>query len=136
MTKQFERDQIAKAIEKYQSEHPMPIAAFDVSTLKDEETCDIIKKTVNRIMQQMEKDSETYIIYEMAKAYLEGAQLMIGEKENATVPVQIKRQDGKIFPLHPSFAYWDKSRMLLFTEAITCESAHTLGWDWEVTENV
>ena len=70
---QITKEQITEAINKYQEMHPLPYS-IDVTDLRCKEDADIITATIEKIMVQVNKDTEMYVICEMAKAYMAGIQ--------------------------------------------------------------
>ena len=51
----------------------MPVR-YDVTSLPDRESADSITEQINKIAEQIDKDTEMYLICEMAKMYMEGIQ--------------------------------------------------------------
>jgi len=68
---QFDKNQIREQIDKYQKAHPQKVI-FDVTQLNVSGPSEIGMLIQSVITQEM-KNSEMYIICELAKAYLEGA---------------------------------------------------------------
>ena len=68
----FDKDQINKAINKFQEKHPQMVW-HDVTKIKDVEYIDTISSQIEIIARKFQEDTDMYIICEMAKKYLEGA---------------------------------------------------------------
>jgi hypothetical protein len=68
----FDKDQIKKAIDKFQKEHPQMVW-HDVTQIKDEKYIDTISSQIEIIARKLQEDTDMYIVCEMAKMYLEGA---------------------------------------------------------------
>ena len=69
----FTREQIAEAIDKYQDEHRLYApATYDVTSLKGKESADKITEEINKIVAKVNKDTEMWLICEMAKMYMQG----------------------------------------------------------------
>lgn len=68
----FDKDQINKAINKFQEEHPQMVW-HDVTRIKDVEYIDTISSQIEIIARKLQEDTDMYIVCEMAKKYLEGA---------------------------------------------------------------
>ena len=70
----FNDAQIRQAIESFQKSHPpLTGCSYDVTHVNDEHSLDILKDAVDRLAEKATKDTEMYIIMEMAKQYLNGA---------------------------------------------------------------
>ena len=69
----FTREQIAKAIDKYQTEHPLfaPMM-YDVTSLPDIESADCITNEIRKYQDKIAEDTEMWLICEMAKMYMQG----------------------------------------------------------------
>lgn len=123
----FDENQIRQAIEKFQKTHPVHYD-FDISHINSEASLDIIKSEVERLMEEMLKDSDMYIICEMAKQYLNGAKLTVGKK--TIVPAILH---------HPKFGevrgWHDRQRELLYLDYISLEAVNELGWKWEEVDD-
>lgn len=68
------KEQIVQAINKFQDEHPLPFPniKYDVTTLPNKESVNVISATIDRIMIEVNKNTEMYLVCEMAKAYMAG----------------------------------------------------------------
>lgn len=64
--------EIRKAIEKYQEEHPLRFGTLDVTAISSKEGADIISQTIERISKKVDEDTELWCICEMAKLYMQG----------------------------------------------------------------
>lgn len=69
----FTRKQIAEAIDKYQTEHPlfMPMV-YDVTSLPDIESADFITKEIQKYQDKIAEETTMHLICEMAKMYMQG----------------------------------------------------------------
>lgn len=96
----FTRKEITEAIDRYQEKHPLPYS-IDVTTLPTKDDADIISATIERIVAQVNKDTEMYIICEMAKAYMAGIVPRYERKHEskilyeATIPLNPKTKKNR-----------------------------------------
>ena len=69
----FTRKQIAEAIDKYQTEHPLfaPMM-YDVTSLPDIESADCITNEIRKYQDKIAEETEMWLICEMAKMYMQG----------------------------------------------------------------
>ena len=65
-------EEIRKAIEKYQNEHPLHSDMLDVTTISSKEGADIISQTIEKVSKKVDEDTELWCICEMAKMYMQG----------------------------------------------------------------
>ena len=72
MNDNIDKNEIRKAIDRLQAEHPCGIA-YDPAAFVNMEAVNTIKKCVDKIARRMMEDTEINIICEFAKLYLEGA---------------------------------------------------------------
>lgn len=69
----FTNEEIRKAIEKYQKEHPLHFGTMlDVTAISSEEGVNIISQTIEEISKKVEEDTDLWCICEMAKMYMQG----------------------------------------------------------------
>ena len=67
------REEITKAIDKYQEKHPLPFGTvLDVTTISSKESADIISETIEQISKKVDEGTELWCICEMAKLYMQG----------------------------------------------------------------
>lgn len=87
-------EEVRKAIEKYQEQHPLPFGTMmDVTVISSKEGADIISQTIERISKKIDEDTELWCICEMAKMYMQGVR-----------PVYPVRNTGK-WKLHGMIYY-------------------------------
>jgi hypothetical protein len=120
----FDENQIRQAIEKYQRAHHPIDYAVDVSHINSEDSLNMIKSEVEKLVEKMQKDADMYIICEMAKQYLNGAKPTVGKK--TIVPAILHHP--KIGEVH---GWHDRQRELLYLDYISLEAVNELGWKWE-----
>lgn len=89
----FDKDQIKKAINKFQDAHPQMVW-HDVTKIKDEESIDIIRSQIDIIARKIQEDTEMYIVCEMTKKYLEGARPVYYKKRPTGKWTPVKDWDG------------------------------------------
>ena len=66
-------EEIRKAIEKYQKEHPLHFGAMiDVTAISSKEGADIISQTIEKTSKKIDEDTDLWCICEMAKMYMQG----------------------------------------------------------------
>lgn len=68
----FNIEQIRQAIDSLQKIHPCN-GVFDVTKIDNENGVDAIKNVIDKYIEKAMKDTEIYLICEMAKQYLNGA---------------------------------------------------------------
>ena len=68
----FNEGQIREAIESFQKSHPIGFG-IDIAHIDSLESLEAMKNEIDGYIRKAEKDSEIYIICEMAKQYLNGA---------------------------------------------------------------
>lgn len=68
----MKKDDIRKAIEKYQREH-FDGTFYDVTAFDKKADIDVITDAINKISKRYIEEQEFVVICEMAKKYLEGA---------------------------------------------------------------
>ena len=71
MTDNIDKDEIRRAIDRLQIEHPCNIA-YDPIAFANMEAVNTIQRCIDQIAKRMAEDTEINIICEMAKLYLEG----------------------------------------------------------------
>lgn len=66
-------EEVRKAIEKYQKEHPLHFGTMiDVTAISSKEGADIISQTIEQVSKKIGEDTELWCICEMAKMYMQG----------------------------------------------------------------
>lgn len=79
----FNEGVIRDAITKYQQAHPLPFNSIvDCTRIGSFESVDLIKSVVDKYIKQAEKDSDIYVICEMARLYLDGVRPYYTDKEH------------------------------------------------------
>ena len=82
-------EEMRKAIEKYQVEHPLHFGTMlDVTAISSKEGADIISQTIEQISNKVNEDTELWCICEMAKMYMQGVK-----------PVYPLRSQGEWLPI-------------------------------------
>ncbi len=71
MNDNIDKNEIRRAIDRLQAEHPCGIA-YDPTAFVNMEAVDTIKKCVDKIARRMMEDTEINVICEFAKLYLDG----------------------------------------------------------------
>ena len=125
MTRLIDPEEIKRSIEKFKEEHIKykPDCLYDVSEIDGLDGVNMISKTINKILKDTEKDTELYIICEMAKAYVDGAKPVYRAKRYK--PVTLVKEKYKIN------AVYDECEMLYYLNTITRESLIECGWKEE-----
>lgn len=80
MNDNIDKNEIRKAIDRLQAEHPCGIA-YDPTAFVNMEAVNTIKEFVDKIARRMMEDTEINIICEFAKLYLEGVRPMVMRKQ-------------------------------------------------------
>mgnify|MGYP003304187094 CR=1 FL=1 len=80
MENNIDKDEIRRAIDRLQAEHPCGIN-YDPTAFVNMEAVNTIKGCIDRIAKRMMEDTEINIICEFAKLYLEGVRPMIEPKQ-------------------------------------------------------
>lgn len=66
-------EEVRKAIEKYQKEHPLHFGTMiDVTAISSEEGANIVSQQIEKISKKVDEDTELWCICEMAKMYMRG----------------------------------------------------------------
>ena len=71
MNDNIDKNEIRRAIDRLQAEHPCGIA-YDLTAFVNMEAVNTIKECVDKIARRMMEDTEINIICEFAKLYLDG----------------------------------------------------------------
>lgn len=71
MNDNIDKNEIRRAIDRLQAEHPCGIA-YDPTAFVNMEAVNTIKKCVDKIARRMMEDTEINVICEFAKLYLDG----------------------------------------------------------------
>lgn len=77
-------EEVRKAIEKYQKEHPLHSAMLDVTSISSKEGVDVLNNVIEQVSKKVDEDTELWAICEMAKMYMQGVR-----------PVYPVKQEGK-----------------------------------------
>lgn len=80
MNDNIDKNEIRKAIDRLQAEHPCGIA-YDPATFVNMEAVNTIKECVDKIARRMMEDTEINIICEFAKLYLDGVRPVVMPKQ-------------------------------------------------------
>lgn len=66
-------EEVRKAIEKYQKEHPLHFGTMiDVTAIDSKEGVDVINNVIEQVSKKVDEDTELWCICEMAKMYMQG----------------------------------------------------------------
>ena len=95
MNDNIDKDEIRRAIDRLQIEHPCGIA-YDPTAFVSMEAVNTIKECVDKIARRMMEDTEINIICEFAKLYLEGARPTILPKREWIPFSERLPEDGKL----------------------------------------
>jgi len=79
MNDNINKDEIRRAIDRLQVEHPCHFA-FDATKYDSTDSVDVVKRVIDNIMDQLRDDADIHIICEMAKLYLDGVRPMVTTK--------------------------------------------------------
>ena len=79
MIDNIDKDEIRKAIDRLQVEHPCHFA-FDATKFDSTDTIDVITKVIDNVMESIRDDADIHIICEMAKLYLDGVKPTIEDR--------------------------------------------------------
>lgn len=79
MNDNIDKNDIRRAIDRLQAEHPCGIA-YDPAAFVNMEAVNLIKEGVDRIAKRMAEDTEINIICEFAKLYLDGVRPVVERK--------------------------------------------------------
>ena len=94
-------EEVRKAIEKYQEEHPLHFGKMiDVTAVSSKEGADIISQTIERVSKKVDEDTELWCICEMAKMYMQGVKPVYPVRPQGKwveVEKQGKTGDGRVF---------------------------------------
>lgn len=80
MNDNIDKNEIRKAIDRLQAEHPCGIA-YDPTAFVNMEAVNTIKGCIDKIARRMMEDTEINIICEFAKLYLEGVRPTVKPKQ-------------------------------------------------------
>lgn len=89
------REEVRKAIDKYQKEHPLHFGTvLDVTAISSKESADIISKTIEQISEKVNEDTELWCICEMAKMYMQGVKPVYTVKQHGEwIPISVQEPD-------------------------------------------
>ena len=71
MNDNIDKDEIRRAIDRLQVEHPCHFA-FDATKFDSTDNVDVVKRAIDNVMKSIRDDADIHIICEMAKLYLDG----------------------------------------------------------------
>lgn len=119
-------EELKRSIEKYKKENikHKPDFSFDVTEINGLDGVNMVSQTISKILEDVSKDTELYIICEMAKAYIDGARPVY--KVERFKPVRLTRDQIKLDVIY------DDLQMVYYHSYITKESA--LKWGWKEKE--
>lgn len=88
-------EEVRKAIEKYQKEHPLHFGTMiDVTAIDSKEGVDVINNVIEQVSKKVEEDTELWAICEMAKMYMQGVRPVYPVKsQNEWIPVSERLPD-------------------------------------------
>lgn len=89
MNDNIDKNEIRRAIDKLQTEHPCHFA-FDATKFDSADSIDVVKRVIDNVMESIWDDADIHIICEMAKLYLDGVK--------PTVERPVERPHGKWIP--------------------------------------
>lgn len=95
MNDNIDKNEIKRAIDRLQAEHPCGIA-YDPTAFVNMEAVNTIKECVDKIARRMMEDTEINIICEFAKLYLEGVRpTIIPKQEWIPCSERLPEEDGQ-----------------------------------------
>ncbi len=94
MNDNIDKNEIRRAIDRLQAEHPCGIA-YDPTAFVNMEAVNTIKECVDKIARCMMEDTEINIICEFAKLYLEGVRPTIERPHSEWLPMITKDDYGE-----------------------------------------
>lgn len=103
MNDNIDKNEIRRAIDRLQIEHPCDIA-YDPTAFVNMEAVNTIKECVDKIARRMMEDTEINIICEFAKLYLEGVRPTVMPKQE-WIPCseRLPEKDGKYLVTRRSY---------------------------------
>lgn len=96
MNDNIDKNEIRKAIDRLQAEHPCGIV-YDPTVFVNMEAVNTIKECVDKIARRMMEDTEINIICEFAKLYLDGVRPAIERPHGEWIKVEFRTQEEKLF---------------------------------------
>lgn len=81
MSDNIDRDEIRKAIDRLQLEHPVHFA-FDATRIVEPSMAKTVQDDIDRVAEMMARDASIHIICEMAKLYLDGVKPTVEPKKS------------------------------------------------------
>ena len=125
----FNEEQIRQAIDGFQKAHPVAFA-FDIHHIRDDESLDIIKRTIDDLCEKAERDSEMHISMEMAKQYMNGVRPSYDAYSLKPVKmIMDERHTQRIIN-----GVLDERTQTIYANSITMEEAIAIGWKIEKME--
>ena len=88
---EINKDEIRKAIDKLQAEHPCHLDYYP-TTFESMENVNSLSHAIDMVAKRMDEDSEINIICELAKLYLEGVRPTVEPKQGEWI--QQYKDDG------------------------------------------
>ena len=77
-------EEVRKAIEKYQKEHPLHFGTMiDVTAIDSKEGVDVINNVIEQIAKKVNEDTDLWCICEMAKMYMQGVRPVYPVKQKS-----------------------------------------------------
>lgn len=132
MNDNIDKNEIRRAIDRLQTEHPCGIA-YDPTAFVNMEAVNTIKECVDKIARRMMEDTEINIICEFAKLYLEGVRPMVMPKQE-WIPLseRLPEEDGRFLVFLPdrngTFMCADFLNGEWYTDDYECTSNHVIAW--------
>ena len=81
MSDNIDKDEIRKAIDRLQLEHPVHFA-FDATRIVEPSLAKTVQDDIDRVAKSLAKDESIHIICEMAKLYLDGVKPTVEPKKS------------------------------------------------------
>lgn len=98
MSDNIDKDEIRKAIDRLQLEHPVHFA-FDATRIVEPSLAKAVQDDIDRVAKSLAKDASIHIICEMAKLYLDGVKPTVEPKKSRGewIPCseRLPEEDGK-----------------------------------------
>lgn len=132
MNDNIDKNEIRKAIDRLQAEHPCGFA-YDPIAFVNMEAVNTIKECVDKIAKRMAEDTEINIICEFAKLYLEGVRPMVMPKQE-WIPCseRLPEEDGRFLVFLPdrngTFMCADFLSGKWYQDDYECTSNHVKAW--------
>lgn len=135
MNDNIDKNEIRRAIDKLQTEHPCHFA-FDATKFDSADSIDVVKRVIDNVMESIRDDADIHIICEMAKLYLDGVKPTVerpverphGEWETAYL-------DHVSFGARPKVIYCSNCNSVVSHKSNFCEECGADMREEEVVEN-